>query len=115
MGIGDAIAAERVPVTGQLGIDPRPAPAGRVPRFEDEQAGTFAEDEAVARGVEGAAGSLGRLVVRREGTQQTKTRQADRVDHGVEPPGEDVVGRAAPDQFHGHPDCLTPRGAGRVN
>ena len=71
MRIGDAIAAERVAITGQFGIDPRPSPAGRVPRFEDEQTGALAEDEAVARGVEGAARSLGRLVSS-EGTQQTK-------------------------------------------
>ena len=31
MGIGDAIAAERVAVAGQLGVDARPAPAGRAP------------------------------------------------------------------------------------
>jgi hypothetical protein len=105
----------RVAITGQLGIDARPSAAGRVPRFEDEQAGALAEDEAVARGVEGAAGSLGRLVVRRQGTEQTEARQADRVDHRVEAPGEDIVGGAAPDQLHGDPDGLTPGGAGRVD
>jgi len=108
MGIGDAIAAEGVAVAGQFGVDPRAAPAGRVPRFEDEEAGALAQDEAVAGGVEGAAGTLGRLVVPVTGRPGDKMRQADRGDHGVEAPGQDAVGGAAPISFIAIPTAWLP-------
>ena len=75
MRVGDAVAPERVAVAGQLGVDPRAAPARRLPLLEDEEAGALAEHEAVARRVERAARALGRLVVRRDRAQQAEARR----------------------------------------
>jgi hypothetical protein len=85
--IGDAVAGQRVAVSCQFGIDARAALARRVPLFQHQEARAFAEHETVARGVEGAAGALGGVVVRRHRVEQTKARQPHRVDHRIEAAG----------------------------
>ena len=78
MRIGDAVAAQRITLAGQFGVDVSTAPPGRLPLFEHEESGTLAQNEAIATGVEGSAGALRRIVVRRDGIEQAKTGQADR-------------------------------------
>ena len=64
MGIGDSVTAEGVPVTGEFSINPRPAPAGRIPLLENEKPGPLSEDETVARAVERTARPFGLIIVR---------------------------------------------------
>ena len=66
MRIGDAVAAERIAVAGQLRVDARAAPARRLPLLEHQESSALAQNEAVASGVERAAGALRRVVVRRD-------------------------------------------------
>ena len=95
MRVGDAIAAERIAIAGQLGVDVGAAFPGGVPFLEHQESGTFAEDEAVARRIEWAAGSVGLIIVRRECAQQAEARKPDGVQHRVVAAGEDVIGEPA--------------------
>src|SRR5206468_132700 len=63
VGIGTAAGAEK------LGVDGGAALAGVLVFLEDDQAGAFAEDEAVAILVERPAGALGVVVAQRQGAR----------------------------------------------
>src|SRR5262245_37475024 len=95
MRVGDAIAAERVAVAGEFGVNPRATLACCVPVLKHEEAGAFTENKAVPRGIERAACSFGSVVVGGERSQQAKGSDTGRVQHRVEASGEDVVGEAA--------------------
>ena len=86
--------------------------SGVLELFEDEHAGPFAQDEAVAIAVERTAGALGLVVAGREGGQQDESGHAERMDHAVRAAGEDHVGVAAADQLEGFADRLRAGGAG---
>jgi len=62
VGIRDFVAAERVPVTGEFSVNPRPAPASRIPLLENEKPGPLSEDEAVSGTVERTAGPFGLII-----------------------------------------------------
>ena len=66
-GRGDVVGVGRAAAAEQLGVDAGAARAGVLEFFEDEDAGPFAEDEAVAVLVEGPAGALRVVVARRTG------------------------------------------------
>ncbi len=60
--LGDVVGVAAHPVADHLGQDGRAAALGHLQRLQDQDAGALADDEAVALGVERAAGAL-RLVV----------------------------------------------------
>ena len=62
VGLGDVAGVGAGAVAEHLGVDPCAAGLGVLEFFQDQHAGPFAEHEAVAVGVEGAAGA-GRIVV----------------------------------------------------
>src|SRR5262249_22047347 len=72
MRVGDAVARERVAVASEFRVDPRSPLARGFPLLEDEEAGTFPEDEAVAGCVERTARALGRLVIGWNGAEQAE-------------------------------------------
>ncbi len=80
--------------------------------FEDEHAGPFAQDEAVAIAIERAAGSLGLVVAGRKRGQADEAGHAEGMDHAVRAAGEDHIGTAAADQLEGLADGLRAGGAG---
>src|SRR3989442_1561925 len=83
------------------------APPRRLPFLEDQEPRAFAQKEAVARGIEWAARSLRRVVVRRQRREQTEAGDPDGADHRVESTGQRTIDRATADQLERGADCLS--------
>ena len=71
---GDVVGVGRAAGAEQLGVDRRAALAGVLELFEDEDAGPFAEDEAVAVLVERPAGARRVVVARATGPGRRRSR-----------------------------------------
>ena len=124
-GVGDAIAAvaafgglsDVVGVTGHtvadnFGENIRAAFLGDFEGFENHDAGAFADDEAVAVGVEGAAGVFRVIVAGGERAHGGESADAHGGDGGFGAAGDHDVGGAALDNFEGVADGVGRRGAG---
>ena len=71
---GDVVGVGRAAGAEELGVDRGAALAGVFVFFEDDDAGPFAEDEAVAVLVEGPAGRLRVVVALGEGAGASRSR-----------------------------------------
>ena len=112
VGGGDVRAVGRHAVAEQLGVDPRPAAAGDLFGLEDQDAGPFGQDEAVAVAVERAAGA-GRVVVAgRQGPHRGEPAQAHVGDRRLAAAGDHDVGLARLDELEGVADRVGRRGTG---
>ena len=97
--VGDAIGIGGRAVAEDLAVDVSAARPGVFEFLEHQHAGTFAEHEAVAVQIEGAAGTSGIIIVGGEGCQQAEASDTEGVDHAVGPPGEHDVDVSASDQL----------------
>ena len=101
-------------VAGQLGVGPGPAGGGVLGRFQHQDAGPFAENEAVAILVERPAGVLGIVVeAGRQRLQVAEPRERDRRDQRLRPAGHHHVAHPRADAAQGAADGVGGRGAGR--
>ena len=90
-----------------------PALLGVFQLLQDQHAGAFAEDEAVAVEVERPGRLLRLLVVRGKGGQQVEAGHAEGVDHAVGAAGQHQVGVAVANHLGRLADRLAAGGAGR--
>ena len=110
--VGDAVGVGRRAVPDDFAVNFRAAFFGVFEFFEDEDAGAFAEDKAVASFIEGARGFFRLVVGRAESGEEVETGNAERVNHRVRAAGEHHVGFVAADKFGRFADRLGARGAG---
>ena len=73
VGVCDSIAAQRIAVACEFGINSRPARLGCFPVLEHQKTRPLSQDEAVARCIKGATGPRGLVII---GGQRPK--QAER-------------------------------------
>ncbi len=99
-------------VADDLGEDLCAACFGELELFEDEDAGAFADDEAVAVLVEGAAGVGGVVVASGESSHGGESGDAEGSDGGLGAAGDHGVGVAALDEAEGVADGVGAGGAG---
>ena len=91
---GHVIGVGAHAVADDLGEDVCAAGLGELELFEDEDAGAFADDEAVAVLVEGAAGAGGLVVARGEGAHGGESADRERVTEASAPPA--IMASASP-------------------
>ena len=99
-------------VADDLGENLCAAGLGELQLFHDEDAGAFADDEAVAVLVEGAAGVFGIVVAGGEGLHGGESADAHGGDGGLGASGDHGVGIAALDDAEGIADGVRAGGAG---
>ena len=99
-------------VADDLGEDVGAAGLGELELFEDEDAGAFADDKAVAVLVEGAGGVRGVVVAGGEGLHGSEAADAHRRDGSLRAAGDHGVGVAALDDAEGVADGVRGGGAG---
>ncbi|MCU1249468.1 MAG: uncharacterized protein JWQ49_2497 [Edaphobacter sp.] len=99
-------------VADDFGEDLCSAGFGELELFEDENACAFADDEAVAILVPGAAGVGGVVVARGEGAHGGEACYSERSDGGLGATGDHGVGVAALDEAEGVSDGVGGGGAG---
>ena len=100
-GLGDVIGVGGHAVAHDFSNDGGVAALGVLERFEDEDAGAFTDDEAVALGVKGAAGALGLVIARGEGFHGRETADAHGGDGGFAAAADHDLGVAALDEAEG--------------
>ncbi len=110
--VGDAEGVGSRSVAGDLGENLGTALLRMIEGFKDDHACAFAEDEAGALGVEGAAGARRVFVERGEGGEAVETGDAEGVNHGVRAAADHDVGVASAEDFGGLADRLRAGGAG---
>src|SRR5580700_306767 len=81
-------------------------------RFEDQNTGAFADDEAVAAGVERATGMSGIVIASGKSLHRSETAYAHRSDGSFRAAADHHVGRATLDDFEGIADGVGGGGAG---
>ena len=101
-----------VAVAGQFGQDVRAALLGVLQFLDDDDAGAFAHDEAVAVLVEGTRGVFRIVVARAQGAHGGKTAHAEGDDGRFAAAGEDDVGIVVADEAPGLADAVVGSGAG---
>src|ERR1700733_2367268 len=82
-------------------------------RLQNHHAGTLADDESIAIGVERPAGVLGIVIARRESAHGRESADAHGRDGGFGAPGDHHVCGAALNNFEGVTDGVRGSGAGR--
>ena len=97
-GRGDVIRVARHSVADDLGENRRAAALGEFQLFENQDAGAFADDEAVAVLVPGAGGLRGLVVALREGAHGGKSADAHGRDAGFGAAADHDVGIAVLDE-----------------
>ena len=112
IGSGDmsAVATDAVPV--HFGVDSRAAGFCVLEFFQDQQAGAFAENKAVAVAIEGSAGFFGIVVALGQGAHGGKGAQADGRKRGLAAAGNGDVDFAVADELKGVADGVGCAGAG---
>ncbi len=110
--LGDVVGVGGAGVAGELGVDARAARPSVLLIFQQQDAGALAHHEAVALGVEGAAGVRGIVVVARERVHGAEGGDADRRDAALGAAGEHRDGVAAPDHLGRLADGVGAGGAG---
>src|SRR4029453_2780884 len=85
------------------------------PFLEAEESRAFAQQEAVARRIEGPARTLWRVVVGRYRRQKAEARESDRADHRIETSGERAIHGAAAEQLHRRSERLATGSARRMH
>src|SRR5579864_3565186 len=102
--LSDVVSVSAHAVAHNFGQNLGAAPAGKVQFFEDKDSRAFANHEAVASGVPGTAGFLGRLVARRQRAHGSETTYAHRSDSSFGSPRDHDLGVATRDDFVGISD-----------
>ncbi len=115
MGVRNPVAAERIAVAGNFGVDAGATPARRLPFLEHHKPRALAQHKAVAAAVKRTAGAIWDLIVEGQSAQHTKAREAHRIYHRVETAGENEVRGAAPNQSHRQAERLAAGSARGVN
>ena len=100
-------------IADDFGDDIRAAALGEFERFENQHAGAFADDEAVALGVEGAAGALGFVIARGERAHGGESADAHGSDGRFGAAGDHHFRVAALDDFVGVANGVRRSRAGR--
>ena len=112
-GLRDVVGVAGHAVADDLGEDARAAALGVLERFHDQDAGAFADDEAVALGVKRAAGALRLVVARGERLHGGKSADAHGRDRGFRAAADHHFGVAALDEAEGIADGVRRSRAGR--
>ena len=112
VGGGDVVGVGTHAFTGHLGVDLRAAGFGVLQLLKDEAPGTFAHDEAVAAGAEGAAGLLRLIVAGGEGFHGVETADATFCDGSLGTAADNHVGLAQTDEVEGISQGVGAGGAG---
>src|SRR5690606_8214085 len=102
-------------VAENFGQNLRPAGPRVLVLFEDDDAGPFGQDEAVAVAIEGSRGSLGIVVAGGEGLHAGKARQAHGSGGGLAAAGDHDIRHVVLDDAEGVADRVGGRGTGGGN
>ena len=111
--LGDVPAVGAHPVAEQFGVDSGAAGLGVFEFLQHQQAGALGEDEAVAIGVEGAAGVGGIVVSLRQGPHGREPAQAHGRHRGLAAAGDHHLGVVVLDGAEGVADGVGGGCAGR--
>ena len=113
--VGDAIAAQRIAVAGQLGVDVRAASARGSHSSSTRKPAPSPSRKPLRVASNGRLARVRRVVVGRERAEQAEPGQPDRVEHRIETAGEHEIGPAAAHHLERRADGLSARGAGGVH
>ena len=113
MNVGDAISVGRRSISNDFPVDSSSPLKGMFEFFEDNHAGSLAEDEAVAIAIEWPGRSLGIGVVRRECGEQVEPGHTERMNHAVSAAGQHRIRVTTANEFRRFANRLTRSGTCR--